>query len=86
VFGTDNPTIVVRTFSDKDFNINDDGQLVITTSKLFKSMTDINNDKNAKPIWIVRNDRTRNVRGLPRGIRAMVVTQKRLTRQTFFMK
>jgi len=86
VFGTDNPIIVVRTFSDNDFNINDDGQLVITTSKLFKSMTDINNDKNAKPIWIVRNDKTRNVRGLPRGIRAMVVTQKRLTRQTFFMK
>ena len=85
VFGSDNPAIVTRTFSSRDFNMID-GVLHITVSKLHTNMSQINGDNTMTPTWLIMNAKARNVRGFYRGMRPIVVMPRRVARTVVRVK
>ena len=82
VFGTDllnNGAIVERTFGGKDFQY--DGKtntLTIWSSDLITSPNEV---KGNKSVWfLVRNDKTRNIRQLYKGLRVLAVKESRVNK------
>lgn len=78
VFGSDiadRGLILCRTFSRDDFR-RDGANILVAVDKIIQDISDVEDD-----VWIIlRNDRTRNSQFLPRGIRGLAVTRKRISR------
>lgn len=81
VFGSDILTnkgcVVVKTFSGRDFSI-DKGTLVMNTTKIIDSMTDLK-DK-YEVYFLIRNDSSRKGSKIRPGLRVLAVQQSRINR------
>jgi hypothetical protein len=89
VFGSDilseKGAIISRTFVPADFKY--DGltnTLTVNVSGIIRTEKDIPEEK--KVYFLIRNDRTRNIRGFYRGLRVLAVYKKRLTKNVLVLK
>jgi hypothetical protein len=83
VFGSDllrdKGAVIFRTFKSGDFSIDGDSQtLKIQCSGIITNPAEVKGDHDV--MFLIRNDKTRNTSGLPRGIRILAVTPARVTR------
>lgn len=81
VFGSDilegEGAVLCRSFSEDDLNLTN-GNHHVSCTKIIRDISEVIDD-----VWImIRNDRTRNSRWLPRGLRGLAVARSRVSGRT----